>query len=237
MSKLKRTGSCLLGSLLMVGAATTELLAQSSEGRRLRLPPELRRAVPVPVTRSRGASRPEALTRARPQRPVSRTDDAQKLRWAQSALDGLRVSASGVGAGLLLTPAEHWFPGRALLSFNWGEYVRPGEGGAARVVFYPVYLKDGGGRPAINVVFKPSVSGQPLLIDFAFDMVSEKPVQFNLFGCGLDQSVSLGGGPHHVPAVVIPEDTLWYELSLNMKEIGQVYEVTLDHVEITPIHG
>jgi hypothetical protein len=37
--------------------------------------------------------------------------------------------------------------------------------------------------------------------------------------------------------VVIPEDTLWYELSLRMMDIEENYEVTLDHVEITPIHG
>lgn len=236
MQKVKRGGSTLLCALLIAGAAgaVLELAAQSAPMRRI--PPELRKPVPVPVARSRGASRLSTHSRGLPPRRVPRTDNAQKLQWAQSAL-GVQVVPSGIGTGLLLTPAQHWLAGRAYLSFDWGEYIRPGEEEAARVVFAPVYLGDGGGRPAINAVFKPTVSGQPLLIDFAFDMTSQKPVEFNLYGCGLDQPLFLGGGPHHVPAVVIPEDTLWYQLSLRMMDIESSYEVTLDHVEITPIHG
>jgi hypothetical protein len=236
MGKVKSGGSYLLCAFLMAGGAgmVMELWAQSTPLRRI--PPELRRAVSVPLARSRGASRPSSPSRGLPPRRVTRTDDAQKLQWAQSAL-GNQLVPSGIGPGLHLTPAQHWLPGRAYLSFHWGEYVRPGEGEGAMVVFYPVYLGDGGGRPAINAVFKPTVSGQPLLIDFAFDMTSQKPVEFNLYGCGLDQPLFLGGGPHHVPTVVIPEDTQWYELSLRMMDIENNYEVRLDHVEITPIHG
>jgi hypothetical protein len=190
-----------------------------------------RRAPVIPAVRSRGSAAPRGA--ARPSVPVPPAADAQKLEWARASLAALRVQASGVGAGLKLTPRQLYLENRAYLTIDNSLSVDPG-GYQPILVFEPDLIKEG--AASVTLRFRPTLAKAPLLVEFAFHAgPGPAPIGLVLFGSGIHQKLELPAGDHHLPAIIIPEDTNWYELTLLMDSTDKYYRLGVEYVEITPI--
>jgi hypothetical protein len=87
--------------------------------------------------------------------------------------------------------------------------------------------------------FRASVPNQPLLIDFHVNVSKYEqsdPLAMDLTGPGgINHTLELPPGDHHVTAIVVPSTLGWYAVVLRWIAPKNV-RVSIDYVEITPLH-
>jgi hypothetical protein len=165
--------------------------------------------------------------------PPSSLSADDKLALARAAL-GSRVSVSGIGAKLRLTPARPFAASQAVLRTRTALMVNPADNGG-QITLQPD-VAAGAQGPGVEVSFRPTVANRPILVDFVLRVSSvNAPVGVHLGGSGVQEQRTLAAGDHHVTAVVIPGDTGWQTVSLGVDQSSEYQRVWVYAVELTTL--
>jgi hypothetical protein len=188
--------TCWFGSIVIAGACIT----QPAHGQRQR--PTA--GTPPAIQILEVAGRPSPASQQVPAGPA-RLAPAQQLALARSAAS--RVTITGIGSSLRLTPAEPAAVGRAGLAVKRALSVDAGTNGGGHIV---LQQDEGGG--SVEVTFRPTMVGRPILVDFAVSVTppAGAPVAVHFGG----ETRHLNSGQQHVTALVVPSDLGWHTVSL-----------------------
>jgi hypothetical protein len=197
-----------------------------------RIKPATAERAPVVIRARGGAAR---AARTRDEGPPPSLPAATQLAMARAAL-GPGVPFTGIGAQLRLTPAAPYAPNRGVLRTSMALAVDPEENADGRITLQPDFVGSPGG-PEVEVRFRPTYVGRPVLVDFVLQVSSSKgSVGAFLMGPGVKQHLTLSTSDHHVTALVVPEDTGWYTVSLSVDKVEEYLRVWVYAVELTTMN-
>lgn len=197
---------------------------------------------PVPVVVVSGSARSEfraSRDRSTPPAPLSA---AEKAGIFGVALNLHAVQPQGLGKGIRLTPSQPFLANQGSLFFQAPVHVSAREnGGYAEMEPPQATGYTGWHGSAVICAFRPTMVGQPLLIDVSIFFhppgnAQKGKIRLRSSGMELDQTLELPKGSHHVLAIYKPADLAEKQIVVAVDRADGMYQrFTFYACEVTPL--